>query len=126
MTAIGATAVGVTAVRNELKFYTTKLISLITFFKRLHITKLVPPVIQAGAASLRCESCQACCRRPWCRVEVEAGLRSLAGVPGPGPRSHLEGAQEEELKLEEEEQKQQEGEEGLQGPGGRLATGPFL
>ena len=46
---------------------------------------------------------------PWCRVEVEAGLRSLAGVPG--PRSHLEGAQGEELKLEEEEQKQQEGEE---------------
>ena len=51
-------------------------------------------------------------------MEVEAGLRSLAGVPGPGPRSHLEGAQgeelkleEEELKLEEEEQKQQEGEE---------------
>ena len=64
---------------------------------------------------------------------MEAGLRSLAGVPGPGPRSHLEGAQgeelnleEEKLKLEEEEQKQQEGEEGLQGPGGRLATGPFL
>ena len=57
---------------------------------------------------------------------MEAGLRSLAGVPGPGPRSHLEGAQGEELKLEEEAQKQQEGEEGLQGPGGRLATGPFL
>ena len=61
-------------------------------------------------------------------MEVEAGLRSLAGVPVPGPRSHLEGVQGEgeELKLEEEEQEQQEGEEGLQGPGGRLATGSFL
>ena len=56
-------------------------------------------------------------------MEVEAGLRSLAGVPGPGPRSHLDGAQGEELKVEGEEQ---EGEEGLQGQGGRLATGPSL
>ena len=58
-------------------------------------------------------------------MEVEAGLRSLPGVPGPGPRSHLDGAQGEELKVEGEEQ-EQEGEEGLQGQGGRLATGPSL
>ena len=61
---------------------------------------------------------------------MQSGGGGWTQVPGRGARARAKvppgGGTGEELKLEEEEQEQQEGEEGLQGPGGRLATGPFL